>query len=148
MEHFHDESPDHVLDAQLGNDGIIYLKLSGNLSEDTLPSIQAWNDAIRTAMHEASDRDPQHVLTLIDASGMIEVDTKGIEALYEIMHHNKSYATRTAVYGAHYFSTLIIEMALHVTKRDNMRLFKTREEGMAWLLEDGAPVPLGSGARS
>jgi hypothetical protein len=85
-------------------------------------------------MRIVAARRPGRVLTLIDVRGTTEVDEKSTAALHELMLYNKQFATRTAVYGAEYFIRLIIDIALQVTKRNNMRVFDTRDEALTWLI--------------
>jgi hypothetical protein len=57
------------------------------------------------------------------------------------MSFNKQYATLTAVIGAPYFAQIIVELMLVATKRKNMKLFPTEEEGMLWLKNGDTSLP-------
>jgi len=123
------------LDVHVGEDDVIYLTMAGNLTTDNMPRLLIWAEEVRNAMVQVSARHPGHVLTLIDVRGVAEFDSESVEILRQLMAHNKNYATRTAVFGAPYFTKIIVELMLVATHRDNMKLFETREEGVAWLNE-------------
>ena len=117
-------------------EGIIQLTMAGNLSKETMDTFHAWAHCVKMCMQEAHAKDPNKVLTLIDARDVQETDDEGVEELKKLMAFNKDYATKTAVYGLNYFTRIITEMALHFTKRKNMKFFKNKEEALEWLLDD------------
>ncbi len=140
MEPFHAQGADYLLEASLGDDGIIYLRMSGNLSEDNLNVFASWAEKVKEAMRTAAARDKTRVLTLIDVTGAREADEKSVVALHALMEYNRDYATRTAVFGAGYFMKLIIELAIVATRRTNMHIFSTRDEAFSWLTAAPAAV--------
>lgn len=127
---------DMILRVTTGDDGIIHIRMQGNLSEDHLMEVSEWADMVRSAMKLAFERNPHRVLTLIDVTGAFEADAKTMEVLRSLMLHNKDYATRTAVFGATYFIRMIVEAAIRATLRSNMAIFMTRDEALGWLLRD------------
>lgn len=127
---------DMLLRVTTDDDGIIHIRMQGNLSEDHLTEVSEWADEVRVAMRQAFARNPRRVLTLIDVTGAFEADAKTMEVLHSLMVHNKDYATRTAVFGATYFIKMIVEAAIRATMRSNMAIFTTRDEALEWLLRD------------
>ncbi len=117
-------------------DGIIYLTMGGNITKDTLEVFNAWAEKVKEAMRIAHSRATERVLTLIDATRVEQADMHSIEILHTLMEYNKQFVTKTAVFGANYFNKIIIEMALHLTRRTNMKLFNTRDEALQWLLKN------------
>lgn len=128
------DTGDMLLKVGIGDDGIIHIRMKGNLSRDHLPEVVAWADDVRDAMKRASERDPKRVLTLIDVTGAFEADAATMAVLRSLMEHNKTYATRTAIFGATYFIRVLVEVAIQATFRTNMRIFMTRDEALQWLL--------------
>lgn len=129
-------SEDMTLHVSTDDEGIIHIRMQGNLSEDHLPEVTGWADMVRDAMKRAFERDPHRVLTLIDVTGAFEADAKTMEILRALMLHDKDYATRTAIFGATYFIRMIIEAAIRATFRTNMGIFLTRDEALEWLLQE------------
>lgn len=127
---------DMTLRVSTDDDGIIQIRMQGNLSEDHLPEVIGWADMVQDAMKRAFERDPHRVLTLIDVTGAFEADAKTMEILRSLMLHNKDYATRTAIFGATYFIRMIVEAAIRATFRANMGIFLTRAEALEWLLQE------------
>lgn len=135
------ETEDMILRVSSDDDGIIHIRMKGNLSEDHLPEVIAWADRVKDEMKRAYERNPRRVLTLIDVTGAFEADAKTMSVLHALMLHNKDYATRTAVFGANYFIKMIVEVAVRSALRTNMHIFMTRDEALRWLLDDGSEVP-------
>lgn len=127
---------DMTLRVSTDDDGIIHIRMRGNLSEDHLPEVTEWADMVRDAMKRAFERDPHRVLTLIDVTGAFEADAKTMEILRALMLYDKDYATRTAIFGATYFIRMIVEAVIRATFRTNMGIFLTRAEALEWLLQE------------
>jgi hypothetical protein len=125
---------DAELSCSLGDDGIIYITMGGNLTTDTLDVFDQWSEKVKEAMRTAYANDSDRVLTLIDASRAQEADQKSIARLIELMRYNKQFVTRTAVFGPEHLIRLVIEIALRVTRRTNMKLFDEKDEALNWLL--------------
>ena len=126
---------DFEMGCHLGDDNVIHITMHGNMSEDHIEEVQTWADSVRETMRECAERSPDRVLTLIDAVGLRETDAKAIGVLQKLIEHNKHYATRTAVFGPGFFHRIILETALKRAGRDNMSVFKTKEEAEKWLFE-------------
>ncbi len=123
------------LTCEISEDDIILLKMSGDVGNPTLDAFVEWGEKVKEAMRFLYNKNPDRVLTLIDASKVHEIDSETVSELYDLMRYNDKFVTRTAVFGANYFTRIIVELAIHITKRKNMKIFKTREEAMEYLLE-------------
>jgi hypothetical protein len=135
MEPFHIEKNDVELGVYIGEDGVIYLRMKGNLTSDHLPELKAWDAKVREAMRTAAQSDSARVLCLTDLTNGLEADEVSLQILKDLIQHNKEYATRTAVIGANFFMRNILILALRATHRSNMESFNTREDAMEWLLQ-------------
>jgi hypothetical protein len=62
-----------------------------------------------------------------------EIDMESISKLIDFMNCNKKFITKTAIYGSNYFVKIIVELASHATKRNDMKTFATRKDAFDWL---------------
>ena len=129
-----------TLECVVGPDGMIYLTVGGSVTGEHIEEFKAWGEKIKAAMVMLSKKNPDRVLTLIDVTKLAEFDLATTRELYGLMKFNKNYATRTALFGASYFTQAMIEAMTGLTHRTNMKIFPTREEALAWLLKgEGSP---------
>lgn len=136
MSPFHIKNDDIELACSTGADGIIHLTMAGNVRKDTIHFFTEWASKVQEAMVASYKRDPDHVLTLVDTNGLKEIDFDSIDELTNLMKFNKQYVTKTAVHGANYFVSMILDMALHVTKRNNLKIFHERSDALSWLMTE------------
>lgn len=135
MEPYLRKNTDLELGCYIDEKGIIQLRMSGNLSSDYEDFFLEWDGEVRKAMITSKERDPENVYCVIDITGKsIDTDRKMLSHLINLMSHNKDYVTRTGVYGANFFAKSLIDIALKAVQRNNMKMFGTHEEAMAWVL--------------
>lgn len=130
-----------VLTCKIGEDNIIYLEMDGAISHAYLEEFEIWAKQVREAMVHVSEINNKRVLTIIWTKSSLTIDEAGIKALSELMKFNKSYATKTAVYGLGPFGSAIIHSTIVITHRYSMKVFHTEEEAMEWLKNDQEGLP-------
>lgn len=133
MEPFFLKENNRELGCYIDEQGVIQLRMSGNLSIDHLDDFQAWSEAVKLAMRTAKARDEARVFCIINISGGIDADRETLSELIKLVRHNKDYATRTGVYGANYFTTSLMDIALKLAGRTNMKTFPNRTEAEHWV---------------
>ncbi len=121
------------LSAEVANEGILCLKMSGDLGKSKIEALKKFSDDVKNITKDLYNEN-EDLRVLIDASKVHEIDSESLSELYDLMMHNSKFVSKAAVFGANYFTRIIVELAIHITKRKNMKIFKTREEAMEYLL--------------
>ncbi len=121
------------LDAKLGNDGIIYIKASGKITNLHLEQFSHWADSVKSliATRAAAGVDP--ILVLADIGGITHYERKPVTILRELLDHDKQFPVRTAMVGASKFASILIDSLIAILMRKNFRQFRTQDEAMLWL---------------
>ena len=125
-----------ILECRVGEDKMIYLTMGGDITMTTpsvLEKFEQWAAELKDAMARVSAENNGHVLTLIDVTKMTQFDLAMINRVRELMEFNKQYATKTAVFGATSWVSMVVRSSLALTGRTNMRVFSDREEALEWL---------------
>lgn len=133
MEPFILKEHNRELRCYIDDEGVIQLRMTGNLSSDHLEDFQAWSESVKLAMRTAKAHDKNRVFCIIDITGGIDADREALSELVKLVRHNKDYATRTGVYGANYFTTSLMDIALKLAGRTNMKTFPNRAEAEHWV---------------
>lgn len=123
------------LDAKLGQDGIIYIKVSGKVTSQHLEQFSHWTDSVKTLIgaRAAAGLDP--ILVLADISEVTHYERKPVTILRELLDYDKQFPVRTAVVGASKFASILIDSLTAILVRKNVRQFRTQSEAMLWLTE-------------
>lgn len=132
-----------ILECRVGEDKMIYLTMGGDFTMTTpgvLEKFEQWAADLREAMARVSAENNGHVLTLIDVTKMTQFDLAMINRVRELMEFNKQYATKTAVFGATSWVSMVVRSSLALTDRTNMQVFSEREEALEWLTASDQPL--------
>lgn len=127
---------DITLIAEITDQGIIELRLGGDMVHKYRDVMQGWAEKVKEVLHFMKEKDPDRVLTLVDVSELGTYDAESVELFRELMASNKGLATKTAIYGASTIVRVTIELMIGLTRRYSMKLFSTRDEALAWLRDD------------
>jgi len=110
----------------LGEDNIIYETLVGGLDEKTV-----------LAIYEASNRLTNtvegKVNVLVDLSEAGQSSSRARKKGQEMLE-DKIFG-KVALFGLHPVSRVVASFFVGVTRKKDLRFFKTREEALAWLKE-------------
>ena|SRR3989339_725672 len=127
-----------ILECRVGENNMIYLRMGGDITMSILgvpEKFERWASDVRAAMMHVSVSNNGYVLTLIDVTEMAQFDLAIISRIRELMEFNKQYATKTAVFGATSWVSMVVRSTLALTGRTNMRIFSERDEALTWLAE-------------
>lgn len=125
-----------ILECHVGENKMIYLMMGGDITmsvSGVSEKFDRWAADLKDAMVRVSAENNRNVLTLIDVTKMTQFDLAMINRVRELMEFNKQYATRTAVFGATSWISMVVRSSLALTGRTNMRVFSGREEALEWL---------------
>lgn len=110
----------------LGRDNILHLTISGEVDEETQIGI---NEACYRLMNMVEGK----VNTLIDLNKAGKTSTGARKRQVELAGHEK--VGRVAIFGLHPIARVIASFVMGLSRNKDWRLFKTREEALAWLKE-------------
>ena len=129
------KTDDLSLDAKLGQDGIIYIKVSGKVTNQHLEQFSHWTDSVKTLIGARALAGVDPILVLADISGVTHYERKPVTILRELLDYDKQFPVRTAMVGASKFASILIDSLIAILVRKNVRQFRTQSEAMLWLTE-------------
>jgi len=110
----------------LGEDNILYLTIFGEVDEKIEIGI---NEAVLKLINMVEGK----VNTLIDLNKVGKTSTEARKKQKEISEHEK--IGKVALFGLHPVAKVIASFFMGISKKKDIRFFKTREEALAWLKE-------------
>jgi len=110
----------------LGEDNILYLTIFGEVDEKIEIGI---NEASLKLINMVEGK----VNTLIDLNKAGKTSIGARKRQKEISEHKK--IGKVALFGLHPVAKVIASFFMGISKKKDMRFFKTREEALAWLKE-------------
>lgn len=122
-----------LLDVSVDADDIIHLTVGGDVTDDHMGEFNAWIERVKKTVVEVAAKNPGNVRFLIDVTQLEQFDIQTTKAVHDLMIFNRPYVKKTAVYGANYLASVMLEAVIALTKRRNMKLFPTRTDAEAWL---------------
>lgn len=131
-EHFFRQQNPH-LSVRISGDNMIMIQLGGDGSSDNIAQLKRWAEDVKEAMRRVYNQTKGTVLTLIDISQIDQYDSESMQLVRDLMDWNKQYATRTATFGGGFFEVMAQDALALMTKRDNIKAFRTKEQALGWL---------------
>jgi hypothetical protein len=110
----------------LGEDNIVHITILGDVDEETEIGINA---ACYKLMEMVEGKMP----ALIDLNRAGKTSPGARKRHKEITEHEKT--GKVALFGLHPVARVIASFTMGLSKNQDMRFFKTREEALAWLKE-------------
>lgn len=141
MEHNKIHSENLTLSSSIGPDNIIYITLAGKITNDNLDVFTEWTKGLQSQIDIIAMRKKSPVLVYSDVSQVEHFERKPIAPLRELFSHDKQYEMKSAIVGASFLVSKLIDAVVDFTGRTNIRQFETKKEALAWLL--GAAVTPG-----
>ncbi len=129
----HSETDKLALDAKLGNDGIIYIKASGKVTNQHLEQFSHWTDSVKSLISERAAAGIDPILVLVDIGGVTHYERKPVTILRELLDYDKQFPIRTAMVGASKLAAILIDSLVAILVRKNVRQFRSQSEAMLWL---------------
>ncbi len=142
MEEQHHNNGSLILEAEVGAHDVIYLTVSGKITNERFYAFVAWTEKVKKLVREMSEKHPGNVLILSDVSGVSHFESKPIVPLRELLNYNKQYPAKSAVVGARDLTRVLLDTVISLTSRVNIKQFKTKEEALVWLMEKPLTEPV------
>lgn len=134
MEHNEIHSENLSLSSSIGPDSIIYVTLGGKITNENLDVFAAWTKGLQSQIDTMAARKKFPVLVYSDVSQVEHFERKPIQPLRELFEHDKQYEMKSAIVGAGFFVSKLIDAIVEFTGRTNVRQFESKKEALAWLL--------------
>lgn len=111
----------------LGEDNILYETIVGDIDDETVT-------AAKEATYKLMDRVEGKLHILIDINKAGKPSKKARNIFKEFMDHEKW--GKVAMYGLHPAARMIASFGMGMSRKKDMRFFKTKEEALKWLKEE------------
>lgn len=115
-------------------DGVILLKIGGDLSTERLDSFFVGEEEAERVIEEESKKRGTKIkiaVDLTDFTGMY--DARAMERMARLAKKDAPYVEKTGCYGGPKLMTMLVELVASLAGRENIHFFETKEECEAWL---------------
>jgi hypothetical protein len=121
----------------LQEDGVVYMRLIGSLDSTNFEILKVQVENAKKLVKEESEKQGKKLPILFDLTDFTGTYNVGaMLAMKGLEEHNRPFSLKTAVYGGSAAAQVAAELTLELIGRDNLKLFKTKEEALAWLKEN------------
>jgi hypothetical protein len=110
----------------LGEDNVLYVTIFGEVDEKIAIALKEADLKFKNMVEEKYD-----VLADLNKSGKHSSESRKIWK--EMTEHDKT--GKVAIFGMHLVARVIASFVMGVSKKKDMRFFKTKEEALLWLKE-------------
>lgn len=123
-------------EVQLLEDGVVYMRLVGSLDSTNFEILKSQVETAKKLVKEESERVGHKLNILFDLSEFTGTYNVGaMLAMKRLEEHNRPFSNKTAVYGGSAAAQVAAELTLELIGRDTLKLFKNKEDAVAWLRE-------------
>lgn len=123
-------------EVQLLEDGVVYMRLVGSLDSTNFEILKSQVETTKKLVKEESERVGHKLNILFDLSEFTGTYNVGaMLAMKGLEEHNRPFSNKTAVYGGSAAAQVAAELTLELIGRDTLKLFKNKEDAVAWLRE-------------
>ena len=114
--------------------GIVFLKISGNLTKDTIPGVKAGIEQNLKMIQDQYLALGGKVPYLVDMSEFTGVyDAEILELFAAFAKGTRDLVAKATIYGGSLSTELIAKMIVMISGRNDMEVFHTKEEALAAL---------------
>ena len=123
-------------DVTLGEGDIVSMRLIGSLDSVNFEILKAQVETAKKLMKSESEKKGRKLSILFDLSAFTGTYNVGaMLAMKSLEEHNRPYSLKTAVFGGSAAAQVAAELTLELIHKDNLKLFQSKEEALAWLKE-------------
>jgi hypothetical protein len=124
------------LDVTVVEDGVVLMRLIGTLDGSNFDALKVEIEGAKKIVQTECEKRGGPVSVLFDLSNFTGTyNVSAMLAMKGLEEHNRPYVARTALFGGSPAAQVAAELTLELIGKDNLKLFATKEEGTAWLLE-------------
>lgn len=115
---------------------VVSMRLVGTLDSTNFEILKSLVEGAKKMVKEESEKRGKKLPILFDLTDFTGTYNVGaMLAMKSLEEHNRPYSLKTAVFGGSAAAQVAAELTLELIGRDNLKLFKTKEEALAWLKE-------------
>lgn len=123
-------------EVTLGEGDLVSMRILGSLDSTNFEILKSQVESAKKLVKEESEKRGRKLLILFDLTEFTGTYNVGaMLAMKGLEEHNRPYSLKTAVFGGSAAAQVAAELTLELIGRDNLKLFKTKEEALAWLKE-------------
>lgn len=124
-------------DVELGvavdAEGVVQMLVGGNVTDDHIREFSEWAERAKEVIKNQHTQTGAQVFTLIDVSRLEQFDIQTTKIVHDLLVFDRDHVAKTAIFGANYVASLMLEAIIAITKRQNVKLFPKKEAAMGWL---------------
>ena len=118
---------------EVDQNNILHLKLGNVDSPEKLNHLRKWSQEVKKTVVDVYKKTGKKILSIIDITELKKYDPEAFLILTDVMKANQSFVLKTASFGANPGILLAQDVLLAMSGRKNFKMFKTKEEALAWL---------------
>jgi hypothetical protein len=116
--------------------GLIRITFSGDLLEADLPFFKSGLEIGRNIIREFFEKSGRKARIILDMNKFTgQYTVEALEALTGFAKQNRAYVEKTASFGGSDKVKAAGEVVTALAERENIRIFATEKEALAWLKE-------------
>lgn len=124
------------LEIALHEGGYVTMRLIGTLDSTNFEILKSLVESAKKLVREESEKQGKKIPVLFDLTEFTGTYNVGaMLAMKGLEEHNRPYTLKTAVFGGSPAAQVAAELTLELIGKDNLKLFKSKEEALAWLKE-------------
>jgi len=118
---------------EVDQNNILHLKLGNVDSPEKLNHLREWSQEVKKTVVDIYKKTGKEILAIIDTTELEKYDSEAFLILTDLMKANESFVLKTASFGGNPDILLAQDTLLAMSGRKNFKMFKTKEEALAWL---------------
>lgn len=127
---------DKVLGTQILAEGLLHIYFVGDLSEARMQQLEHDVAEAKEYIRSQYGRTGKKFRTLIDLTKFTGIYAPAaMTVLADFEKFNAPYMDKSAGFGGGTTTNIAANIVSHLSGRDNIEFFKTKEEALAWLKE-------------
>ncbi len=130
---------ENALSVEEGPDGFATTFIRGDLTQERIPALKEDVERAHAVLQEGSRKAGHPLRTLTDLTGFSGAYVpEAIMVLAAYQKENAPYIEKSAIFGGSSNTNFAAEIVSAISQRENIALFNTKEEALAWLAESPA----------
>ena len=121
-------------DTKVIENDVVCMTLKGVADENNIAALEEWAKKAALIIKDTHQKTGKKVRSLVDLKDLgSDYDIGVIKIISSLMKENQPYIEKTATFGANFVIKLLEETIITMAGRDNIKVFKNKEDAMKWL---------------
>jgi hypothetical protein len=122
------------LKLDIGADDILYLTVSGKVSNAKIGEFMDWAEQVKYAISKIAGRKNGSVKVLTDADHVRYFETRAVAVVRELLDYDSRYPIKSAIICSNQMTGMALDAVIAISMRKNVRRFTSKKEALEWLL--------------